>query len=250
MRNQRQGLAHYPATGSHRGFDAGNNMADEENQSTIAAVMAEAVTVAPVQPITPPVDKQFTQEDMNRLAAKAREEGRRSAAKEREQQQVKPPETKVDDGEKLTLKELKAQLDETKRRADFEKKIRKYTLADEDADDFYDLYKMQNPSEPDWFDKKAKLFVKQPTVQPASPPPATATATAAADAPKPPPLAPSAPSGHGLPTQDGIVDIFSMSEDQRRAMTPMGIRKSLEAMVAIGNSQAGIPQRPKPPSQR
>ncbi len=223
-------------------------MADEENPSTIAAVLETAAAVA-AQPITPPAaDKLFTQEDANRIAAKAREEGRRSAAKEREQQPVKPPETKVDDGEKLTLKELKAQLDETKRRADFEKKTRKYALDDEGADDFYDLYKAQNPSEPDWFDKKAKLFVK-PTITP--PVPASpVTATAATEAPKSPPTAPSAPSGFGLPTQDGIPDIFSMTEDQRKQLTPMGIRKALEQLVQIGNNQAGIPQRPKPPSQR
>jgi hypothetical protein len=63
-------------------------------------------------------------------------------------------------------------------------------------------------------------------------------------------MAPSAPSGHGLPTQNGIVDLFSLTEQQRKDLGPAGVRKVLEQLVQIGNDQAGIPQRPKPPSQR
>lgn len=63
-------------------------------------------------------------------------------------------------------------------------------------------------------------------------------------------MAPSAPSGHGLPTQAGIVDLFSLTDQQRKELGPTRIRATLEQLVQIGNDQAGIPQRPKPPSQR
>lgn len=90
---------------------------------------------------------------------------------------------------------------------------------------------------------------KQPAMNPPVPAPPT-TATTAPSAPTLPATAPSAPQGHGLPTQDGIVDIFSMTEDQRQQLTPVGVRKALEALVSVGNQRAGMPQRPKPPSQR
>ncbi len=218
-------------------------MADEENQSTTTTLAAETAQVTG-QPVTPPAEQKFTQDDLNRFMAKAREEGRRSATKE----QPKPEPVKADDGDKLTLKELKAQLDETNRRADFEKKIRRFGLDDEGADDFYDLYKAQKPSDADWFDKKAKLFVKTAVVQPAPVQPA-ATATPAPVVANPA-AALSAPSGHGLPMQNGVTDLFSLTDQQRKDLGPMGVRKVLEQLQGIGNSDAGIPQRPKPPSQR
>lgn len=79
--------------------------------------------------------------------------------------------------------------------------------------------------------------------------PAAPTATTAPEVPKPP-AAPSAPSGHGLPTQAGVVDLFSLNDQQRKDLGPKGIRQVLEQLSQIGNDQAGIPQRPKPPSQR
>lgn len=89
-------------------------------------------------------------------------------------------------------------------------------------------------------------LVRAPT--PAAP--AAITATQAQEAPKIPAMAPSAPSGHGLPTQGGVVDLFSLTQEQLKALGPKGVRESLEKLSAIGNQLAGIPQRPKPPSQR
>ena len=80
----------------------------------------------------------------------------------------------------------------------------------------------------------------------------------AAPAPTPPATAPSAPSpfsygapsGHSLPTQQGIVDLFSLTPAQIKELGPKGVRATLEQLNEIGRDMAGIPHRPKPPAQR
>ena len=84
----------------------------------------------------------------------------------------------------------------------------------------------------------------------AQPAPAAAQAPAP-EAPRPPPaMAPSAPTGHSLPTQNGVVDLFSLSRDQLKSLTPAGVRKNLELLEDIANQAAGMPRKPKPPSSR
>jgi len=90
-------------------------------------------------------------------------------------------------------------------------------------------------------------LAKAPT--PAAPV-AAPTATTPTEAPKPPAMAPAAPSGHSLPTQNGIVDLFSLTPQQLKDIGPTGVRQALEQFNTIGSQMAGIPQRPKPPSQR
>lgn len=86
-----------------------------------------------------------------------------------------------------------------------------------------------------------------PAVQPAAS--AAPAATPATEMPKPA-AAPSAPSAHTLPTANGVVDLFNLSQPQLQALGPSGVRENLEKLWAIGNQMSGAPARPKPPSQR
>lgn len=104
------------------------------------------------------------------------------------------------------------------------------------------------------FRTKAQSYLTDMGLVKATTSPATATpnatpAQAPASAPAPA-AAPSAPTGFGLPMQNGIVDIFQATDAQRAALGPAGIRKALEELTRIGNQVAGMPTRPKPPSQR
>ena len=82
-------------------------------------------------------------------------------------------------------------------------------------------------------------------------PPAPAQTLAPAPAPAAelprPATAPSAPSGHGLPMQNGIIDLFSMTPEQLDKLGPMAVRQSLESLEKIAHDRAGMPARPRPP---
>ena len=84
----------------------------------------------------------------------------------------------------------------------------------------------------------------------ATAPPAPATTAATAAPTTPPAAAPSAPTGHGLPTEGGVLNVFSLTPQQIKEVGPAGIRAALEKLQTVGNSLAGMPTRPKPPNQR
>lgn len=88
-------------------------------------------------------------------------------------------------------------------------------------------------------------LVKAPTAATAA-----TTATPVTDPPKPAAAAPAAPSAHALPTANGVVDLFNLSNPQLASLGPQGVRENLEKLWAQGNQMSGAPQRPKPPSQR
>lgn len=183
---------------------------------------------------TPP--KTFTQDEVNRIAAKAREEGRK-AALPRETPKSEP---KGDD-ERLTLKELNAKIEDAETRRRFERQAAKRGVTDDEAlDDLYDLYRAQKPTdEAAWFEKKAKAFV---TAKEATP---TPTAPEGTDPARKPAAATREPSRNGvLPTSEGLTDLFSLSDQQIAALGPAGVRAEFEKITAVATRNAGAPSPP------
>lgn len=89
-------------------------------------------------------------------------------------------------------------------------------------------------------------IVKQ-VAQPAAPaaPPQAPQETAK------PPTAPTAPSAPASPTtQQGMVDLFALNEQQIAQLGPAGLRQHFEAALSVGRQQAGVPQRPKAPARK
>jgi hypothetical protein len=226
-------------------------MADDENTNPTETVTTETQASAASQPAPAAETKVFTQDEVNRLMAKTREETRQRVLKENKQASSPAPAPAAlaadEPGEKLSMKELKAQLDETNRRLRFADLVGSYQIDPALKSDFYDLCKVQNPSmDPDWFEAKAKLFMKQAPVANTNPvQPQTATP---AEPAKAPPAAPAAPA-KVAPTNGGVVDLFNLSPDQIQRMGPHGLRAEFEKITSIGQQLAGAPQRPKAPQR-
>lgn len=217
---------------------------DPENTATDTTAPVAATTD---QPASPPATEKpagfFNQEDVNRIVAKRLEEDR--ARRPAAAPAPKPAPAKSAEQQDLAsiVAEMQRTQTELKQQLDYERRTKVLGLDETRAAALFKVYQ----ANPEGFEGVvAALGIK--ATQPAAP--AAPTATQAPEAPKPPAMAPSAPSGHGLPTQAGVVDLFSLTEQQKRDLGPAGIRKVLEQLVQIGNDQAGIPQRPKPPSQR
>ncbi len=225
-------------------------MADEQAPS-------ESTTETTAQPATQPAVQASPKERMYTQAEHQAEVDR--VVKKRLGERVEPKvETKTAeiDPDKLSKKDLKNELDSVRAeiardraRISFEKSCLKLGVPDDAVNDLFDLHESKKPDDTrGWLEsKQGKLWAK------AAASPATSTQTIATPAPAVvnPAAAPSAPSSHNLPMMvNGMTDLFSLTEQQRKDLTPMGIRKALEQQASVANAEAGIPQRPKPPSQR
>lgn len=202
----------------------------------------------------------FTQAQVNQIAARAREEGRRSAEKERQQQTATTTSASSSGGdEPLTMRQLKERLDESELRRGFDKRAAKFEMSDETADDLFQLYKAQKPTDATaWFGTKAQQFGFKPLgsgTTSSTNQAGTAGAAAASEAgqqnqqqqatqPRPP-AAPRAPAGNNQPTQGGLVDIWNMIPDQLNQLGPAGLREEFEKHLAVHNRRAGAPPLPK-----
>lgn len=109
--------------------------------------------------------------------------------------------------------------------------------------------KAENP--PDVAAWSASYIEDLGLAKPVTPPPAAPAAPQqASEAPKPP-TAPSAPTSPVSPTmQQGLVNLFALSEQQIAQLGPGGLREHFEAALSIGRQQAGVPQRPKAPARK
>lgn len=207
-----------------------------------AAAKSEGEAVTP-----PPASVKFTpeqQEEVNKIAARARDDGRKAATKQTEKPPAPAP---ADDGEKLSLKSLQAELAETKARAAFDKRVAKLGLSDEAADDMFSLHQLQKPTDQAaWIESKSKLFVNGASV-PINPQPNTTTTTEPA---KQPAAAPSAPSQVNPLTSGGLVNLWGLPEAQIDAMTPATIRGHFEKILETGRAQSGAPPRPMPTQRK
>jgi len=65
-----------------------------------------------------------------------------------------------------------------------------------------------------------------------------------------PAAAPAAPSAHALPTANGVVDLFNLTDPQIQSLGPQGVRENLEKLWALGHQASGAPPRPVPPATK
>lgn len=191
--------------------------------------------------------KSFTQAEVDQIVKD------RLAKATRATQQPAPKPTATDAGgeEKLTMRELKAQLDEERSRREFDRRASKLGLADEVADDLFTLSQVQKPADVgEWLTQKSKLFGSGATNGSA----AAGTSNASAAAPpqqqeqpaKPPAAAPSAPGKHdGFVDSGGMIDIYHLKPEQRAAIKPMQLREIHERNVRMGSSSSGAPPLPR-----
>lgn len=223
----------------------------DETSTTTTETPAAPVTTASPAPVTPPAQvappvaaKTFTQEEVNQIVSKRVEEVRQRTTPKPTAPAAAPP--AGNDPPPSGHPDIQAMI---VREGDFREEMVRSGASPEQIGLIRSLLNVENPSDVRaWCQQKASIMGLG---KPPAPPVVTQPATAIpAEAPKPPAAAPSAPSGHALPTRDGVPDIFSLDERTIRAMPPSQIRQTLEQLQNLGNQAAGMPQRPKPPSQR
>jgi hypothetical protein len=188
------------------------------------------------QPVTPPAEgrtapavKTFTQEEVNRIAANARAEGRA----EKQAPAAKPaPESST-----KTDVNVLAELQEMKQRLAFEKRTAKLELDDKKSDA---LFKVFQASSPEGFEEVLSMVATK------SPQPITTPNGSTVDPAKTGAAAPTAPSGPVNPMQSGgLVDIFNLTAAQIDQLGPAGLREHYEKNLAVGQQRAGAPPRPR-----
>lgn len=230
-------------------------MPDNDDMTQVAPETGgESTNAAPTE--TPPsgaAPRLFTQEEMNRVAAEAREQGRKSAIRQQPGAPTPPPVAPApvnapapDDGGRVTLKQLQEQLDEEKMRRAFDKRAARRNLTDEQSDDLFELYRVQRPADPDaWFDKKSAVYgFGKPgsgSTTPPAAPPAAATPAATAQ-PTAQPI-----SDKGAPSPGGVTlwqrelaeNPLGMSAAAVNAMTAeLGADAARKKLVEAGLRQA------------
>lgn len=168
---------------------------------------------------------------INKLVGQARQEGRTAAQAAKPPVSAPVPTPAPQPEPKITLEDIARELAETKMRARFDKHALRRGLSDEAADDLFDLYRVQKPSDDEqWFGEREKrLGLKQPP----STPPASQTTTTA---PVVQVVANTAPiSDHGAPAQQG-----SIGWRYALAHRPMSMTK---AEIAQMDAEIGDPDK-------
>ena len=140
--------------GAHNGpgngfFGARGILCAPEGEGGGGAGGAPAATSEGEKAVTPPPGKGATftpeqQEEVNRIAARAREDGRKAATKEKP---IEKAPASSDEDKPLTMKELAAENAAIKARMSFDKRIAKLGLSDEAADDMFALNQLQKPAD-------------------------------------------------------------------------------------------------------
>ncbi len=224
-------------------------MADEQAPSESTTSESVAATTVAAKPGSPPVeqasDRVFTQADVDRIVKKRLGEGRVEPKVETKAAEIDP--------DKLSKKDLKNELDSMRAelardraRLSFEKSAQKLGVPDDALDDLFDLHDRQKPEDTKtWLEsKQGKLWMK------AQPAPETPTQTTQlAEAIKAPAAASAAVGGSGLPTSNGLTDIFNLHSDQLARMSPGDMRTEFEKILKVGNQFNGAPQQPRPPQR-
>lgn len=279
------GSAHLgPATGT---FGVRGRLCAPEGEGTSSAASSTATTTAPATgdgnatAATPPpatnAPKVFTQEEVNRIAANAREEGRRTVAAATA---PKPNTSSTASSSTtvtataaastpVTIESVAAQLENERLRREFTEYAADHGIPRTQREDWFELYRAQRPGDPEaWFQQKRErgLFGSQQqaagntatTATSAAPnnnaanmaTPGAAQQTVISDPARPPAAAPSAPANAALPMQNGIIDLWACSESELASLGPQGVREVLDRLASIGAQMQGAPQRPKPPSRQ
>ena len=210
---------------------------DETTSTEPTATVITQVEAA--QPPAPEV-KNFTQEQVNAIVQKRLADDRAARSAPTAPKAAEPKAEKP--VERMSNSELHAEIEQIKLRSAFEKRTAKFDLEDSKSEALFKIYK----ADPSGFDEAVSMFGIKAT----TPTPTQSVTAVAAPEPKTPPAAPSAPSGHSLPTQNGLTDLFAMSPVQLDQLGPSGVRTALEQIWKIGNQRSGAPTRPMPPTRK
>jgi hypothetical protein len=185
--------------------------------------------------------KTFTQADMDRIASKSRDEGRKAALKEKEQpKQETSPDVAGD--KPLTMKDLRAELDTLKQRSDFDRRATKAGVEVDDLDDLFTLSQKHKPDDLDaWIGTKTKFLTGKGTMNNNN----TGDPTVTVESTKPGAIAPKAPQKVDNIAANGMVDIFALTSEQIDQLGPAGLREKLEQVTAAAAARSGAPPLPK-----
>jgi hypothetical protein len=219
-------------------------------QAAAGAGTAGTATTAPPagneQPGTPPAggQKLLSQEEVNRLVGQARQEGRNSALREK----TAAPKGGNEGGDGAapapTVETLRDELDQIKKRSVFDKHVAKAGLSDEQAEMVFPKFLAESPQDPAAWATKAATTFGIKTQATTTTTDNTAGQTTAAATVKPV-TAQTAPRGVNALESGGLIDIFSLSDDDRIRLGPDGLRREFEKILAEGNARSGAPGLPK-----
>lgn len=233
--------------------------ATTQTQQTAPAPAASRVTFTAEQQV-----------EVNRIAAEARDQGRRAAASSSRSTTAPAPAQQVQTQQSApapTVESVAAELRDERLRREFAEYAADFSVPRPIREDMFALYRAQNPGDPNaWFEQKRALGLfavpqaagstattatTAASITPGATAPAGAASPSVPQGTQPPPaIAPSAPASNSLPMQNGIVDIFACTPAQLAAMGPQGVRTVLDQLSAIGQQLQGAPQRPKVPQRQ
>ena len=225
-------------------------MADDTNATTTidptvtpsgdgAPPAASSATPAPSS--TPPPVRTFTQDEVNRIAADAREAGRRSATNAapppKAPEQRAAPSAPATESSRLDALEARYALS---RAANLEG----VRLSDEQEADLLTLYTVQRPEQPgEWFGRKVAAFNLKPAAPPA--PIVNPGAPAAPIVPVPPAAASTtAPGAPTTPVPGVLVDASRLTPAQLAQMSPQALVQAVGQVVQAGQGSSGLPTPP------
>jgi hypothetical protein len=206
---------------------------DQQATETTGTTEAEAVTQPPASSV-----RTFTQEEVNRISAQARQEGRASALKKAPA--ASPAAEPAQVTEASRLQQVEAQLAEAQLQRSFDRYAARAGIPEDAVDDLFELYKAQKPTDPtEWFTAKAQRFGfkgnMSTTTQSQNPEPA-----------RPAPAAPSAPARVDVPSAGGLVNIYELTPEQFATLSPQDLRTHHERILSAANSRKGAPPVPNP----
>jgi hypothetical protein len=196
---------------------------------------------------TTAADPKFTQSDVDKIVQDRLAKDRASRSQQTTTTTTKAP-AADEGGEKLSLKELKAQMDAQEARRSFDRRVDKLGIAEDLANDLFALSQLQKPEDLGaWLEQKSKLYGSgatkgSETAGTQKQINGTTTETTAK-------IAAAAPGGAPVkvdtPTAGGLVDIWNLSLEQITAMGPQGLRAAHEKNLAVGRSGSGAPPVPE-----
>ncbi len=148
------------------------------------------------------------------------------------------PATAAPDPESMTPKQMREAFANLNAQIQFRDLADELGIAREIRGDLFDLSQVQKPQDlRAWMETKAKSYggkAAQPVSQTSPQEPAT-----------PPAAAPSAPSRVDPVDQNGLVNIFALTDQQLAAMAPAKVREHFDKILDHARSQSGAPSVPR-----
>jgi hypothetical protein len=142
------------------------------------------------------------------------------------------------DPEQMTPKQMREAFATLNAQIQFRDLADELGIARELRGDLFDLSQAQRPQDlRAWMTKKAEVYggkAAQPVSQ-----------TPPQDPVKPPAAAPGAPAKVDPVDQNGLVNIFALSEQQIAAMAPAKVREHFDKILEYARSQSGAPPVPR-----